>query len=1415
MTTATAARRSRIGRAEIGLLGLLTFVPLLLGAGGRLNADTKQYLYLDPVGLMDRSRTLWDSSVGGGAVTHQAIGYLWPMGLFYALTDALGVPDWAAQRLWVGGLQFAAALGALALFRHLLARSPVHLVASLAYGLSPFVLGHVTNQSGLLVPFAGLPWLVLLMAKAVEAPRSWRWPAAFALVVTTCGSLNGSSVFFVVLGASLWVPFARPSTCDGLRVLVRAGALTLVTQLWWLVAYAVGGANNLPILQITETVATTNATPSSTEVLRGLGHWFFYGGDPGQPWLDGLSTPYMRSAVLLVVSFGVPIVALLLGSVLRWRHRGYFAALVGVGVIIAVGAFPIADPSPAGSLFERLSRSSELVLSLRNTQRAGALVALGLAGLLAGGLHALRRRHARVGGVAALALSVLVLGALPAQWRTGLINPVADRGDIPDAWYEATDHLDAAGDGRVLELPGSPFADHRWGSTHDPVSVGLSDRPFVQRELVPSGSAAGADLLDSLDRSLQEGRFEPAALAPVARLLGASDVLVRNDLAYERHRTPRPRAYWPLFEDPSLGLDPARTFGGPYDNRATADQPMLDEVELGLDPADEAPPQLAVLPVPDGGRNPLTVEPAAAGIVLDGDGDGIVGAAAADLLGADGVLLLGSDVVASGDVDAIVGERTRVILTDSNRKRATRWYSLRGNAGATEPADATVADDLAGDLRLEPSGATPPGSQTVVDWGGVERIWASAYGGVDSFAPEERPANAFDGDPSTAWRSELGRTGGSRRLGIDLGREVDADTITLLPPQGRLGTVAISRLRITLDGSRVVDVTLPEPLGADAAGLDVALDGEPFSQVEVELLETAPAGGLGGLAEVQIPGVEVDEVVVLPTALVDTLGDDLADQPVAIVLSRMRADPAEVLRDDPESSINRRFTLPVPLDLALDGAARVDPNGPEAVLDALLGAGPDDWPVTARSSARLVGDLDARASSVLDGDRATAWRTPFSQVVGQRIDLTLDEPTTLDALELDVVADGRHSLPRAFRVTADGQSVDVAIPPLPEDGPTQLVSVPLPSRLTGTEWTFEITDIDFRSTIDRQTGLPFTLPVGIAEIVLPDVPTRPTADIDTGCRDDLLSVDGAPLDVRIRGSADDADLGLPLDLEACSPATRLAAGEHHVRTAPGRVTGIDLDRLVLTSASWSGAAEVEPVAASVRTRSDEPGHVTGTVETDGEPFWLVLDESMNDGWELTVDGAAVTGPRPVDSSAAGWLVTPDQAGTLDVTARWTPQRGVDIALVVSLIGIALCLVLVWRGRAHASASDATATGPPALVSHPRPPSGAAIVLGAVVAGVLVGPTAVVAALAVLLAARFAPWVGRAIPPLLVAGAMVGVTVLQVRERHLPDFNWPTRFPWTHQTALLGVLLITVLAVDTWASGADDPMPPADDGSGQG
>jgi hypothetical protein len=71
MTAATATSTRRVSLVDVVVLTATSIVPLLLGADGRLNADTKQYLYLDPGGLMRRALNLWDPVIAGGTVSHQ------------------------------------------------------------------------------------------------------------------------------------------------------------------------------------------------------------------------------------------------------------------------------------------------------------------------------------------------------------------------------------------------------------------------------------------------------------------------------------------------------------------------------------------------------------------------------------------------------------------------------------------------------------------------------------------------------------------------------------------------------------------------------------------------------------------------------------------------------------------------------------------------------------------------------------------------------------------------------------------------------------------------------------------------------------------------------------------------------------------------------------------------------------------------------------------------------------------------------------------------------------------------------------------------------------------------------------------------------------------------------------------------
>lgn len=198
----TARRRRALTLAP---LALVAYVPLLLTARDQIAADTKTYLYLDPSRLLSRAWSMWDPNIGLGTVTHQNLGYLWPMGPWFWLFEQLSVPDWVAQRLWVATIMFAAGSGLVFLARTLgLDRSWVLLAGALVYELSPYVLHYAARISVLLLPWAALPWLVALVQRSLRN-GGWRDPALFALVVLTVGGVNATALVLAGIGPLLWV----------------------------------------------------------------------------------------------------------------------------------------------------------------------------------------------------------------------------------------------------------------------------------------------------------------------------------------------------------------------------------------------------------------------------------------------------------------------------------------------------------------------------------------------------------------------------------------------------------------------------------------------------------------------------------------------------------------------------------------------------------------------------------------------------------------------------------------------------------------------------------------------------------------------------------------------------------------------------------------------------------------------------------------------------------------------------------------------------------------------------------------------------------------------------------------------------------------------------------------------------------
>ena len=726
------------------LLAALAYVPALTASPGRMPADSKLYLYLDPGRFLADAAGSFDPRQFAGWVPHQHIGYLWPTGPWFWTFEQLGVPDWVAHRLWIGTLMLAAGLGARWCARQLGLLGPALVVVAVVYQVSLYVLPYVSRTSVMLLPWSGLPWVVGLTVRASRRP-GWRDPALIALVVFTIGSVNATALAMIVPAPALWLLHAVASRWMSWRavavVVARVAATSVAVSMWWIVGLLVQGRHGAPVLDYSETLRDVASTSTSAEVWRSLGYWLFYIRDPFNATTSE-SLRYLVSTASILVSFVVPVVCLTALVWVRWAHRRYAALLVGVGALLAVGVHPVDDRTP---LMRLLTGDGEggLALALRSSTRAIPMMQLGLAlaaGSLVAATSALHWRRRAIDRPAAVAVVLIVVANMPSLFTGAWVDDGIDRdADPPSAWLEAAEALDEAEPpGRVLMLPGAEFGSYRWGHTVDQPIPGLSERGVVTRDLLPLGAAPAMDLLYEFDDRFQVGVAEAATVGPIARLFAADTIWLTNDHAFERYRTARPEVVRDVVRSSDAVTD-VEAYGSSVVNqpeRPVVDGRTVADTRVG---AVAAPVELAAL---DGAGDLGRVYGHT--LAVAGNGAGLVDSAAIGLLPAQvGVRYLGA-------ADGVVVSDVGVLVTDTNRRRARQWATSQDTTGFTESGDGDtdLLGQSAADTRLV---VRADMATTTAEQVGPALARATGYGEPVALLPEARPAMAIDGDASTAW----------------------------------------------------------------------------------------------------------------------------------------------------------------------------------------------------------------------------------------------------------------------------------------------------------------------------------------------------------------------------------------------------------------------------------------------------------------------------------------------------------------------------------------------------------------------------------------------------------------------------------------------------------------------------------------
>lgn len=1207
-------------------LALILAVVVIANEPAVLTPDTKPEIFLQPSQTAARFASAWLDTPNLGTSNYNT-GVV-PVAALFSLLEAAGVPAWLIMRLWrIALLVVVAAWGARLLVRELVGtgfgssgRAVAGVAAAVVYAANPYVVvGGGTTPT--LLPYALLPWLVLCWVRGSRAP-SWRWAAAAALVLAGMSGLNAGVVpvlqLIVVVPVVLHaVLVERHRLGPVLWLVARTGLVYAVLSAYWLVpalsALGVGTA----IAEATESTAAINAVNSFPEVLRGLGMWTLYGAS-ARGFFDPGRLSYVLGPVVIVLTFGIPLVAGLGVRLSRSPARLFGATSALVGAVVMVGTFPNDDHSAWGRAVGSAIESIPGLIAFRTTNKAGAVLELGMAVLVALAAAAVvpRLRTARTRWVGGWTAAALVAGAV-APALSGDLFWV--RMDVPGYWHQAARAVnERPGDSRVLMVPGTGVPAYSWGYIGpDEIGPSLFRRPFAFRSASPSGGPYAANLLAGVDRRLHQGTLPPGAVSTLAAYVGAGDVVGRHDL--REAGTLGARVEEQLRSD--RGLAPAERFGPP-DAARGAEAPATVRSVTGPLPVTSA-----------------AVRAAAGALVVDGAGTSLPSLQSAGLLDdRPGILLAGS--LTDDQLAEALRDEARVVLTDGNARR--EWSN-------SDPA-------VAGPLL--PASEEPPatralfgaGDQTVAVSRGNATVETRGRGLLFGPHPVGDVTQAFDGDRTTGWQFGTFRTGIGNAVVITPSTAVAMPTITLAPMQGGLSRISTARVTAEVEGEQVTrDVSFT---AWNTFPVTTEVSDRPVSRLTVEVTGVdGPGGGSVGFSEISIPGVSVDRVAALPSRLArrlpaaaDSAGVDLAGVPLEVVLRRSVGDADGLTTEEP--SLEREFTLPDRRRFEASGTVRLSAGVSDAAIDELAGTGGE---VVARSSSRAFGDPGSRASMALDDsgggpDLSTAW-VPNEPVVGEWISVDFPERRLLS---FTLTQDGTSRATRALVSVDDGEPTEVAL----QSG-TSRITLPEPVDASRV-----------RVLLTERSGLG---QVRVTDIGLPRVSTRPTPL--PGCVE-VGTVDGQPLKADLGDDVTELLEGRAVPFEACGGGLTLGEGRHRLSGVPTMA----LDDLRLASTGAAPRALGSPTLEVVR-------HGSASMDlrlTSGcSPCLVSSGQAFDERWTADLKGTDLGKPLVLDGYAAGWRVNAAPGDVVHIS--FAPSRAAVLAWGVSGVALLACLMLLVLG----------------------------------------------------------------------------------------------------------------------------------------
>lgn len=1345
---------------------------------GRIAADTKLDLSVDPGGFLARALTLWEPLGFFGQLQNQAYGYLFPVGPAFLLGDLAGLPPWVVQRLWWAVVLVVAFLGTVRLARQLgVSSEAARILAGLAYALAPRMVTEIGVLTTEVLPFAVAPWVVIPLVAAADGRLTRRRGAALSGVAILCaGGVNAVATVAVLPLGALWILTRFRGRRLASMLAWWALAVVLAT-LWWIVPLLLLGRYSPPFLDWIESSSVTTLLTSPDTVLRGTSQWVAYVADTGGPvWPGGWQL--VTTAALVLVSGLVAAVGLAGLAARSTPYRTFLVGSVLLGAcLVSLGHTGVVQGWGAESMQDALDG---VLAPLRNTHKFDLVLRLPLAIGVGFAVQALlsrgagRARGLRVGVIATAAV-LICLGAWP--MATGTLVRERSFAAIPDYWSQAADWLaEQSPNGRALLVPGASFGIYSWGRTQDEPLQPLSRSPWAVRDAVPLSSAGNIRWLDAIQERLDSGRGSPGLADALARA-GVEYVVLRNDIDQRRSAAPRPVLLRQALVR-SGGFRPVVGFGPvlpPFRTATTVVDGGLQDTVAAV--------EVWRVESPLASEDPrVSLRDMEGALVVSGSAEAVVELADAGVLG-------DAAVIAEGDEGPVAGLARAV--TDGYRRTELTVGASRDNRSET----LTAEEPFLQDRRVHDYyPVDPEGRQSVAVFvGGVPRASSSGSDvtALRGRSPAAQPWSALDGDPVTAWVS------GDLRRGVGQWWEVTADepfttpSVTVRLLVGSIAGTEPTEITVTTDAG---EVTVPVAATDQPQRLPLPPGATRTLRLTLAAVADGSQGEAFGLREVIVPGLDIVRRVETagvadggPVVLTARTGEQTGCASVAgqLVCSPLLGRPGEE-----RTGISRVVTIERGGDYRLRATVRPRAG---AALDGLLAPALEISPVATASSV-VTSDPAGRPQAAVDGVLSTAWvASPLE--ARPELEVSWGEPRRIRGVRLDLTPNVVASRPLRVTVTVNGrESTDVV-------SPRGTVTVPA-QQATSLRLRFDNAEV-LRS-VDPATGAYAALPVGVNEVRI-----LGAEDIVKGPRlvDDVAVPCGFGPELRVDGTVE-ADTAITASVSEVLTDDLLAA-----TACPDRIITLEPGRHVVEMLSTAQFAveslvlePIEPFPAGAVTSSldrsvrvEEWGPTQRSVVIDAADGDRILEttENANDGWRAEVAGSALE-PVRVDGWRQGWIVPAGVSGQVVLT--FTPQVPFVAGLVAgALAAVLLLLLAVLRRRTDGDAAPdvpASALGRWGLVAG-----------GVLAAALLAGVAGLGAAVVAVALAWFLP--RPAVAGSLAVAAAVGAAVMP----------WPARLdaadPLLAATALLAVAaLVSAAAVSGRdARGRQSGTTPAEDAPG--